>query len=462
MANGTGYRRGSVFGALLLIGLGVLFLYANLNQQFNPWPLLAKYWPVLIIFWGLGKLVDYFMLRGTDQAATVSRLTAGDIIGIFFLILLGTSLSTLVTKIPSPHFPFDNTEFGCLFGREFEFSQEVKQALPAPGGRVQPFTLVVDGNRSNLAVTGVAGSEIHLAAKKKICAQDNDEAFRSSEAYQPVLEPTAAGYAFRWRTQAGESDALQADLDFQVPAAAGVKLTTRHGDVRVSSVQGAVEINLSGGDATVAKVGGDVRVGIRGGATTVTDTGGSVVVEGRGDGVDIRNAAAASLEGEFFGPIRFAAIRGPVRFRSKRTDFSAGRLEGEMELASDRLRLKQVPGDVSLDTRDKEIEMEEITGEVRIQNRNGGIELRARRAPTLPIQIENASGNIEVTLPAGSGFQLDATARNGRVESDFQGEGLKLEDRGGDQTLSGAYGNGRVPIRLSTHHGNIYLRRAGG
>ncbi len=52
MANGTSYRRGSVFGALLLIAVGGLFLYTNFTPEFSPWPLIALYWPVLLIALG--------------------------------------------------------------------------------------------------------------------------------------------------------------------------------------------------------------------------------------------------------------------------------------------------------------------------------------------------------------------------------------------------------------------------
>src|SRR3989304_2744291 len=69
----NGYRRGSVFGALMLIGIGGLFLYANLHPDFSAWALLAKYWPVLIIFWGLGELVDYLMLRGSAAGGAGRR-----------------------------------------------------------------------------------------------------------------------------------------------------------------------------------------------------------------------------------------------------------------------------------------------------------------------------------------------------------------------------------------------------
>ena len=54
------YRRGSIVGAVVLIGLGVLFLYSNSNPSVDPWYFLIRYWPALLIISGVGKLWDYY------------------------------------------------------------------------------------------------------------------------------------------------------------------------------------------------------------------------------------------------------------------------------------------------------------------------------------------------------------------------------------------------------------------
>ena len=46
------------FSSLILISLGVLFLGEILGFEIRPWLIIAKYWPLLIIFWD--QLVSYF------------------------------------------------------------------------------------------------------------------------------------------------------------------------------------------------------------------------------------------------------------------------------------------------------------------------------------------------------------------------------------------------------------------
>jgi hypothetical protein len=43
---------------ILLIVVGAIFLYANYRPGFDPWPVLRTYWPLILIFIGLGKIWD--------------------------------------------------------------------------------------------------------------------------------------------------------------------------------------------------------------------------------------------------------------------------------------------------------------------------------------------------------------------------------------------------------------------
>ena len=76
-------RRGSITGGLIVILVGVVFLVANLHPDLDLWSLLWRYWPVILILIGLGKIWDAFQIRGS----------AG---GSNFASELGVSLSMLI------------------------------------------------------------------------------------------------------------------------------------------------------------------------------------------------------------------------------------------------------------------------------------------------------------------------------------------------------------------------------
>ncbi|MBI2841525.1 MAG: hypothetical protein HYX75_24680 [Acidobacteria bacterium] len=87
------YRPSAVLGAVLLIGVGAFFLYGNFHPAWDPWPLVARYWPVLLILLGLAKLWDYLWLR-THPDSTPSRgLSAGIIVLILAVVFIGIGLT---------------------------------------------------------------------------------------------------------------------------------------------------------------------------------------------------------------------------------------------------------------------------------------------------------------------------------------------------------------------------------
>jgi N-terminal domain of toast_rack, DUF2154 len=70
MDQATPRRRGSFAGPIILIGLGVIFLMFTIYPDFNPWPALFRYWPLILILLGLGKIWDsYYARHYTDQGA---------------------------------------------------------------------------------------------------------------------------------------------------------------------------------------------------------------------------------------------------------------------------------------------------------------------------------------------------------------------------------------------------------
>ncbi len=51
--------RKSLFGPIVLIGIGLIFLIHNLTE-FDLVRILWKYWPLILIFLGVTKLMEYY------------------------------------------------------------------------------------------------------------------------------------------------------------------------------------------------------------------------------------------------------------------------------------------------------------------------------------------------------------------------------------------------------------------
>src|SRR5208283_3573127 len=129
------------------------------------------------------------------------------------------------------------------------------------------------------------------------------------------------------------------------------------------------------------------------------------------------------------------------------------------EAASGNLDVVDAPGNLILRTRDNEISIENPGGKVNIENRNAAINVRFSSAPKDDVNITNSSGEIALSLPGSSSFEVQADCRNCDISSEFPGLSV-TKSPAGDASVAAVYGNGRRPkITLKTSYGNIALRR---
>ncbi len=79
-------RRVSLVLPIILITVGILFLVHNWHPGFEPWAVLMDYWPLILIFVGLGKIYDNFQ-RGRNPSAPPG-ISVGSTIGILAFVVV--------------------------------------------------------------------------------------------------------------------------------------------------------------------------------------------------------------------------------------------------------------------------------------------------------------------------------------------------------------------------------------
>jgi DUF4097 and DUF4098 domain-containing protein YvlB len=459
-ATNYGYRRrrGGYVGGFILILLGVLLLAHNFRPEIPAWEILARWWPVLLILLGVGRMIENIIARQTGQ--TPGRLITGGEVFVILLILCAAGVITFAHRHPGAGINWiDDTD--PPWGEHAEETQELPPRPVKPGAEI-----VIQAMRGDITVTGTDDTEIRVVAKKSATAFDEDSARRRARAITVKLVETSRGYEVSPETN-GSSDSggggrVRTDLEVQVPKHTVVNVKTENGNLHICDIAGGVDASTVRGTIEVCNSGADVRADIKHGDVRILTAKGNVRLTGSGSAVEIDDVTGdASVEGEFYGPIRARNVAKGIHFVSNRTDLTVGALPGRMEMDSGDLSMDDASGNIQLTTRDKNVVMENLTGRLRIESKRGEVTVRLRQAPKEDLSVSNESGGVELALPANSGFEVDAVSRSGEVSNDFGDSDLKTTDDGhGNSTLRGKHGSKGPRIELRTSYGQIRLRKS--
>jgi DUF4097 and DUF4098 domain-containing protein YvlB len=246
----------------------------------------------------------------------------------------------------------------------------------------------------------------------------------------------------------------RADLTIEIPNGSVPTVTAGNGDVTIEGLPGDVNVAAERGDVKVDNLGGAVHVHMSKGEFSAHAITGDLSLQGRLDDVSISDVhGRAVLEGDFFGDTNLAHIASPVHFHSSRTDVQVISIPGDLSIDSGDLQLNNATGPAKISTSAKDIECTAITGDLRVEGGDGDISVGAV-APVGELQIHNRNGAIHLTVPQSAGFQMQATARNGNIDSKLN---LPVSHAGDGQSVTGQVGAGGPRIELVSDHGDIEI-----
>lgn len=450
-------RRRSLAGPIVLIVLGVIFLLGNMHIL--TWPQLghyfAVYWPLLLILWGLIKLVEH--TRDARAGVPSRGIGAGGVLLIIFIVICGLAF-TGADRVNWSALQNDmdvDSDFAGFFGNSYAFSQTLEQPFSADTN------LRVVSDRGGVTINTWDQPKIKVVVSKKLVARSEEESKRIDRDTQPQFSTDGHLMTLNANTTGGGNHPVESALEIYLPRKAAVDVSTRRGDVAVRGRTGAVKLSTTRGDLSAQDVAGDVSMDVRRGSVRATDVQGDASANGRIDDTNFSNiSGSVRLTGEFFGEMNLSKIGKMVSFKSTRTDLEFARLDGEMTLQSGDLRAKSITGPVRLLTKSKDIHLEDFSGELRLENSNGLVELRAgSKLPLGTMEITNRRGEIQVVLPPKAAFELDATAHRGDINSEFPG--IKVDNAHNESRASGAVGAGGPRLQINNDNGNIEIRKAG-
>jgi len=447
-------HRRSFAGPFVLIVLGIVFLLGNLHML--SWARLgtifAHYWPALLILWGVIKLVEY--QQAQRDGVPARGIGAGGVFLMLIIVVCGM-LATQASRFNwgelRNNLNIDDSDLDNIFGQTYNYDDHLEQELPAT-----ITSLRVSNDHGAVRVSAADDNKITVVVRKRVGAESQSDADKYNAKTKPELTTTGGMLTLEARTQAAGDHPVESDLDISVPRKIELHIVSRRGDVSVTGRDAEVDVTEQHGDLSVEDVKGNVKLNLEKSSAKVEQVTGDVHIDGRLNEVSITDIKGSlQLDGEFGESVKLARISKNVIFKSSRTNLEFSRIDGDLDLDSDDLHADQLTGPVQLTTRSKQIRLEDVSGDVRVQNDNGGVEVSMRSLGN--VQIDNRNGDINLSVPDKAGFRLDARAREGEIESDFSD--LKIENGDHESKASGTVGNGASHIVLNNEHDGVEIRK---
>lgn len=444
-------RPRSIVGPLVLITIGVLFLLRTTGvisfQSLRTW--MVHYWPLLLIFWGVAKLLEHIWAR--QHGEPTPRLGAGGIMLLIFVIMFGTG----VTQTADWNWRGIGNEIGAdddwdnIFSNHYDFTDNFAQPL-AGGSEIKILSA-----QGDITVTPSEDNQVHAVVHKSVRSDSQDKANRLNDSTHPKF--TQQGSIWLLDLTSGDFENARFDLDLQLPRQIALSLSTRRGNLSVSQREGTVDLSTDRGNLSAESVKGATSLHVRHGSVNVKTITGNVLVDGEVEDGSVSDVTGTlEFNAGYNGTVQLAHISDRLHFKSVRTDLQLAKLDGEISMGHGDIRATALAGPVKLNTRSNEVHFDEVSGEVEVENRNGIVSIRPK-TPLGNIDVNNVRGGIELEMPPASGFKLDAESKDGTIDvNDFS---VSVDNQRRDATARATVGKGGPDIRLRTDRGTIQIRK---
>jgi len=448
------YQR-SLAGPIVLIVIGCLFLLHNFGMRLPIWRAFGRFWPLLLILWGVIKLAEH--ANANRQGQRAAGIGAGSVLLLIVIIIfgLGAHYSNDVNWGGVRDQIQIDDDLGGMFGNPYTYDDTIEQTFPADGA------LRIVSDRGAITVQPSDGDNIKVVVHKKLYANNQNDADKYNQGSKPMITVSGSSVLLNANTNGAGDHGVTTDMDIYDPRKVALDVASRRGDLNITERKADVKVSGQRGDVTLSDISGAVKIDLEKGSVRVSKVTGDVDIDGRIDDANIDEVAGSlRLNGDFFNDIHLSKITKNVTFKSAHSDLTLASVAGDLEISGDSLRGTDVTGPSRLVMRSKEVHLEEVSGDLELESSNGDIEVRAaNKLPLGKMTITGRKGDVTLVLPANAGFQIDASTRKGDISSDFSGVKVD-EEHAGTSNASGTVGNGAGKLVIKADVGDIKISKS--
>jgi DUF4097 and DUF4098 domain-containing protein YvlB len=445
-------RRTSVVAPLLLIAIGALFLARNLYPEVPLMDYLARYWPFLLIVWGVLRLAEVLFWSATDKPLPRAGVSGGEWVLVVFLCIFGGSLH----EFRGPHTWWPTIGGLDMFGESYDFPIDgQKPASKTP-------RVVIDSFRGNARITGADVDTVKVTGHRSIRSLDQKGADIANQNMPFEINGDSSTITIHNNQDriSGNNVRVTADMEITVPRGASIEAHGRYGDFDITDIGGSVEIISDNAGVRLQNIGGDARVDLRrSDVVRAVGVKGLFDLKGRGQDVDLQNMEGqVTITGSYSGVIQFHNLAKPLRFMGEQTQLNIEKLPGQVRMALGDFSASNLVGPVHLSTRSRDVEISDFTNALEVSVDRGDIELRPGSTPLARMDVTTRSGDVTLSLPPNAKFDLTAGTARGDVTNDY-GSPIRSDSQGRGSELRGVVPGGPV-VNVHTDHGQVVVRKA--
>lgn len=233
-----------------------------------------------------------------------------------------------------------------------------------------------------------------------------------------------------------------------------VRIETEYPERPFKSLNVSVYYNLtipSQASADIKSVSGEIKMTTIGGAVNVESVSGDVTLE------------------NISGTIKAKSVSGDVKALKTDKGISCSSVSGDLEVreVTGNAYLSTVSGDIIVDRIKGSVEAKSVSGEIKLtdvtEGKNieakalsGSVEFEGIIYPEGRYSLESHSGDVSVTIPSDSAFDMEAKTFSGDIHTDFE---ITVFGKINRKSLRGSVNGGGAEVDLKTFSGDINLKK---
>ncbi len=250
---------------------------------------------------------------------------------------------------------------------------------------------------------------------------------------------------------------IATDLEIVVPKGATIITRGGRGEVVVTNLDGSVNINRDRGGVRLQNIGGGVRVELRDiPFIRASAVKGDMDLKGDGQDLQLRDiSGTVTVNGTYAGEIDLRHLERPLRYTGSTVKFDFEQVPGEINYHPGQLTGSNVVGPSHITAKSTSLQLRGFTKQLEARLTVTGSVVLRPGAPPPAMDVETESGDIDLAISPAVQFDLKLMTQSGRAVNEY-GTPLQVSDDG--HVITG--GQGGPQLRLTTHHGQVTVRKA--